>query len=37
MEFENGINQTVRSRMTEFRKKYLQISVEEFSKQTGMT
>lgn len=36
MEFENGINQIVRSRMTEFRKKYLQISVEEFSKQTGI-
>lgn len=36
MEFENGINQIVRSRMTEFRKKYLQISVEEFAKQTGI-
>lgn len=36
MEFERKVNQTVRCRMMEFRKKYLQISVEEFSQQTGI-
>ena len=36
MEFERKVNRTVRCRMMEFRKKYLQISVEEFSKQTGI-
>lgn len=36
MEFESSTNQTVRCRMKEFREKYLQVSVEEFSKQTGI-
>lgn len=36
MEFESNTNQTVWCRMKEFREKYLQISVEEFSKQTGI-
>ena len=36
MEFESNTNKTVRCRMKEFREKYLQISVEEFSKQTGI-